>query len=1182
LVASGLLLTGCATRPTGRAVPNPAILFGSPEGVGTGWISLEYLHYLHARGFQVDYTNNLSDITWDRIKQYNVLVLYITPDAWDVNPNIGLDKASSPAKVTNFVVLIERYLAAGGGVFLMPREENWKKQMLSDLTDRWGAKLPLEIIVETNPADLGYLLHASYDVPLAYTDDVSPSPVSDGVKGVWYPVMPDYNAAHGGPIVVDSHWHVVVKASKTAHTQPVNLKDMAAGEISPPPHLFVSRHPVPAPALFAVRQYGSGAETGRIALVNQWPQYSIGSGLKWIYDQQVLSRGFGGKPSDFGRLLENTWHWLAAPSLKNKAVGGYITGVQTLVAPNLKKNGLVKWFGANANWTRGLNPSANIGPAYRGLMGAKTTYSSGHDTVEEFVAAAKKAGLHFIVFLDDFALLTPAKWAALKADCKRLSDDQILLLPGYTIDDNIGNHHFFYASADNMGAPWPPIDVLTGPNKTLLDLQPQNADGQYIGYNGPSFNWILYSWAGHLGNHGYYHFFGNPHIMRISDLRIYAAAAIRYYKNGKLVEDNTSDYLTTAAGTIPPAPISFNEVRSAADLEREVALGHSLTWVQARSVPEIFHAGLWWANQYASYNTFLSDGPIIHAWPQTVRVWTLGAEEFVTAAAIMASRLEVSSAAGLKEIAIYNGPELFRRFLPQGAKQFNETLFLDATVQRNLVLVAMDEKGGKAVSFARRCWKDGSYAPVFCQDHVNDCNARNLLAHGPQAMRATWTAELPSQIAGVTWDGGPPAVIPLVTFVESRPVLLTDKGREDGSRFENTPLLDYSDEGAVAVASRQNRVFAPDVLNVVNAWATFGPLDGPGKLMDFTLRLWIGSAPTVGVPETGWAAQAVREGITTCLFRSDIRFKQDYAIEQLTLLQNDASIAAVANPAYLLVGKSPDQVIKVLDYGSGKFGRHHSGTFNLSPGDWFALFSPKTACSHIFIVRSQTIQLQVNYPQINIYADAVGKKVKAGDIYSFELFSLGVPVNMGLKSQSEVTGLLTYLDQPTGMKILRGQRLKSSGLIELAAEDGMAEVMVPRPAWKTNLTLPVRVKGLNRRWSAGLFQNSGYVLRQDGSGKNRYRSLGVDEFGCGLVPMYVDLAPVTQMVVGHPVVADAAGQELSIHVMHLNDSPGKWQVAVNNLGDKSITTTMHQAMKLPGLVFPDMKLTLRPGEYRVL
>jgi hypothetical protein len=76
-------------------------------------------------------TETLDDVTWNRIKRYHVLVIYITPDAMDVTMR-GMKPSVEKAK--SFADLIERYIAAGGGVLLMPSEGNMLKQAVVDLT----------------------------------------------------------------------------------------------------------------------------------------------------------------------------------------------------------------------------------------------------------------------------------------------------------------------------------------------------------------------------------------------------------------------------------------------------------------------------------------------------------------------------------------------------------------------------------------------------------------------------------------------------------------------------------------------------------------------------------------------------------------------------------------------------------------------------------------------------------------------------------------------------------------------------------------------------------------------------------------------------------------------------------------------------------------------------------------
>jgi hypothetical protein len=241
------------------------------------------------------------------------------------------------------------------------------------------------------------------------------------------------------------------------------------------------------------------------------------------------------------------------------------------------------------------------------------------------------------------------------------------------------------------------------------------------------------------------------------------------------------------------------------------------------------------------------------------------------------------------------------------------------------------------------------------------------------------------------------------------------------------------------------------------------------------------------------------------------------------------------------------------------------------------------ACGHLFVVRGEPIEFQITPPgSLVISADIPGQRVKKGDVHNFELFSLGIPLNVEVKSPEGVRHLLTYLSEPTGLEILRGKRLASPGFLECAAEDGTVEVRVPKPGEKTHLTLPLRIKGMNRRWSAGLWQKSGYVKGDYGAGANRYRPLGVDEFGYAYVPLFVDLAPETHVVAGHPVVADENGKDLFIQVTHLWENPDQWHVSVNNPTDKTVKTILHKAMDLPGLAFPDTVIELKPGAYEVL
>ena len=207
-----------------------------------------------------------------------------------------------------------------------------------DLTELFELKLPAEVLVESNSSNLATLTNA-VTVPIAFTDNVvnRSHPVSVGVRSIWHPIEGTYNAAQGSSIYPTSDaWDVLINASSTVHTQNINLTQPA---LPPPPkeQIFQRASPAQSPPLFACRSY----LRGRVCATNQWRQFSVGSGAKWIFGNQVLSAGVGARPSDFGRLLRNAYHWLSEPSASNPGtgIGGFFNKPNSLRSPNLDPSG---------------------------------------------------------------------------------------------------------------------------------------------------------------------------------------------------------------------------------------------------------------------------------------------------------------------------------------------------------------------------------------------------------------------------------------------------------------------------------------------------------------------------------------------------------------------------------------------------------------------------------------------------------------------------------------------------------------------------------------------------------------------------------------------------------------------------------------------------------------------------
>ena len=1140
----------------------PAILFQTRhEGSHGGEIDYAYLSELHEQGFEVDYLDFHRDFSWDRIKSYNCLVIQFCPPAED---ELELDwmNIERPPLKPEFIELLDRYLDEGGGVLVTAYVVNRKIQMLADLLDRWGAKIPLELIVD--PDNTAPMRHMPREL-LAFTDQVPASPVSEGVSQIWYPYSPrpHYNAGNTNPLSVSEEWEVVAKASKTSRTEPIDLSESSM----PGPEGVLAREGVTEPILFAVRSVRSG----RVALTSQYPQFSWGQGTQWLYNREVLSEGLEGKASDFGRLLENTYRWLSEPSLKSGKLGGYTTAKDRLLPPNLRE-GAKKGF-EEIFWGEGEEDLHRPPPGqlYKGLIGVQTSLGRGRGTVGDFARAGREAGLDFVVLMDEFAALSPAKLEQMKRECMASSDQEFRVYPGYSIDNNIGNHLFIFGK----NPPWPPERCLTGPNKALLNQQYQAPDGEHP-YPGLTvvLDWLLYKVLRSENQIGFSVFGESGQGMGMKDLRTYGMAAVRCYRNGELIEDVTDDYLVTAQGTIPPAPAAVSIVGSPEELLQEVRSGNALTYGQGRSLDTLFDDGLRYSHQYDGINIFASDGPLILEWPQCYRVHTFAKEAFVTGRNVMVSPIHVTSERGLREITIYNGRDLFRRFRPAGEKEFRKTLLLNATVHKNLVLVAEDVDGGKAVSFARRCWKVG-HGLAFCGDRVNDCGDM-LLAHGAGGMRVTFS---PRIHGGATWDGGPKGEIALVDFQGSTPVLTADVGQEGQRDFNQTPLLEFTDEGARVVRKIKDEIIADHVPSV-NPWHTYGPIL-PSRLMELQQTYAGWHTPTVQVLPSGHAGYGLEHGIKPCLYTCAVTFKQDMKVESLQLLRNWAFPRGYT--ARLAVGTSDG----VQDHGLGA--PAEAMELWLDPGDWFGVYSPEPTNSHLFMVRSGPVRLTVRKPPhpswLAVWAPLDGEEVKAGGTRRFELFSLGYPLDVEVNEAEDFARTIEYLERPGGLEVLRGERIESAGIVELEPEKHVAEIRLPQPEEKTELTVPVRLRSLNRRWSAGLFMREGYVQGHYGPGTSRYRPLGIDLDGMAYVPAYPDLAGTTHLVMGHPVVADEAGEDLFIQVTQTSGGTGgefRWWIAVNNPTERAVTTVLSNAMDLPGIAFERKQTEIGPGEHVVV
>lgn len=571
--AMGVILPLLLAAVRSSIVPRrPSLLICTPtagsEPFPVEWISPGFLRSLRAGTFeggaplQVDYTEmGLGELNRTRIWKYSALLLFASP-AGTLARQRPQDPPVTPDAAAQFPALLQDYVRSGGGVLLMPSSDNWRQQPLYDLTTAFGARLPVERIVETGRRYQGTM--SRFSRPIAFTANVLlDHPLTTGVAQAWYPVAPHYNGADTTPLCLtpageecaedpDNHsstkgnWTVLLRASDSAVTQPVNLLEANFTPVPPSPYNWSRTKPVRSPALFAVRTLGAG----RVALFSSWRQYTTGSGQLWLFDSQILSKGADGRPSHLGKLLSNTLEWLSTAPAGENSPGGFINPKGGLL-PNEEPATLAMFEAPGPfNYSRpalSANPANHTLLTIKGLVGARTSLTTGNSSVADYAAAARKAGLGFVVFLEDWPLSSVSYNASnatlnqLKRECNKHSDKDLLLIPGYTIMNNIGNRMMMFGP----GVPIPPKTALT-PDGLQFQLMVPSSPGSnnYTGdANTVSFHWMLdaahsvsrctancdnVGW--NLGYYGLSDASASRTSMRMYDLRAFSAVGVVYCK----------------------------------------------------------------------------------------------------------------------------------------------------------------------------------------------------------------------------------------------------------------------------------------------------------------------------------------------------------------------------------------------------------------------------------------------------------------------------------------------------------------------------------------------------------------------------------------------------------------------------------------------------------------------------
>ena len=590
---------------------------------------------------------------------------------------------------------VDAFLARGGGVLMCnpvsyPREEDFTK------TCEWLAKLGArerwEMLKDRDPSNIVQVTFGS----LTWTDQVS-DPVKDGVRGL-LTVLSGSTTGWEPPMSYDfsPDWTVTVRGAASLSTAIDPRNDPVLQPWIPKAAVTSS------PALMGVRESGKG----RLAVIPVRNYWIFAPPPNCPPAEAMLSYDKNGKQSDWLRLFANTFRWLAEPSLK-AGIGGATTPAAILNPPTQAWD-----IPATVDWAKLVGPlSAQPDmPQNAGLIGARTALSSGSGTVADYVKAAREAGLKFIVFMEDSLAMDQAKWDQLVTNCAAASGDDFVAVPGLSYEDAQGNH--LYVLGDKVLFPKPSMLL---PDKRLNTAKANRCD-MYFQY--------INELIGQKALTGFWHHKDNQIHWR--DYKLYNSFPIVSFEDGKPVDNAFPEYLDWMGMGGCQAVMAFEVMSKPALVSERAKKGWRVIW--NRDLKNLrdgtWHNGAW--SFCGMGSQYISSGPSILVWSTPNNLvgpnglwWRPDLWEY-------RMRLRVASDAGLKAVTLHDGNrQVLRRWLPAGAKTFEQDVVLANSQQLGLTLEVEDVNGGRAISMGY--WnRNLNQEEFFCSDRCNILGSARL------------------------------------------------------------------------------------------------------------------------------------------------------------------------------------------------------------------------------------------------------------------------------------------------------------------------------------------------------------------------------------------------------------------------------------------------------------------------
>jgi len=680
LIIAGLLLMAMPCAQAAEA-KRPAVLFT------TGEFHLSYFAKpLHADGIELHVCTSTELPTLLATGNYNVVV---------ITGGLGDAKVAAALKA---------FMAEGGGVLVLPgiRWAEADYVATQHFLEAYGAHFTMSVISETDP---GKIVPTMFTNLLA-TDTIAP-PYNDGVPGLLY-LEGHGQSGMSSPVsvVTDANWIPVVKASPTAKA--VGYAEETKKDILP----YVNAKPDMAPTLLAVRPMGKGF-LAALGITSEW---IWGAPANCPAIEDMLSRGRGGKASNWIHLYANLFRSMAAPTLK-EGKGGALTLTSVLEPSKKVLGGWGDEMAKARDWTKA--PPIEDQEQLPGLIGARSNYSGGKATVEEWVKAAKAAQLKYIVFLEPLEFTTEANFNQCKAECAKYSDDTFFACPGIWGKD-VRKKASMFTYGENVQ--FPLAKILTPDGKYFDDSKgwdEKQMPTKYI------FDYF-FEQLGYKGQFGYFRHREN--VIPPWEYKMNNTFVVYSTENGQPLDNALDDFSYLQATNFCYHPTAMSLMDDPAQIARAV----KEDWRMVNVAPGEFGDGSYSAEYGTGVSAmrklykeqvawlrpfqYITQGPTINCWRAR---WEITLPDWYHPDSWRyRARLHVSSEAGLKEIVLMSAGKVYARFLPNGAKSFDKSFEFENSQQRVMYPIITDMNGKRAIgSYIRNSntrWND-----YICGDRCN-------------------------------------------------------------------------------------------------------------------------------------------------------------------------------------------------------------------------------------------------------------------------------------------------------------------------------------------------------------------------------------------------------------------------------------------------------------------------------